>query len=601
MIHMATSPDSFAETRRLRACVRDLVALSSIGVWWIGRSTGGIAESLRDLVRRVLRGEAAYVRVADPETGEAVVAVAGAAADEVEAALEAMAAPGAPGPPPRAGAALRLAIAPIGLEGRGGCLAVGSRRPDFPGWLDRLLVQVAANQAAVALEHAALLERHARAERLMAAQAAQQAAVARLGLRALAGVAPEPLLQEVVEAVRDTLDVDFCELMELAQDGGSLLLRAGVGWGCDVVGQARVSAGRGSQAGYTLLAGEPVVVADLDAETRFTGPPLLRRHGVRSGVTVIVHGNGSAFGVLGAHTRTVRGFTGDEAHFLQSAANLLAAALQRHRAEAEREELLGSTLAAQEKAERAARSKADFLAVMSHELRTPLGAISGYLDLLELEVHGPLSGSQREDLARIRRCQQFLLGLINNVLAYVKLGSGRVTYDLASVSVSGLAATVEELIRPQMEARQLRYVKRVPDGVRVRADREKLEQIVLNLLSNATKFTEPGGSVELDCAAAAGAVGLRVRDTGCGIPPDQLESVFEPYVQVQGAAPRSAEGGTGLGLAISRDLARGMGGDIRVESRLGEGSTFTVLLPPDTDPGLTSPASSDATRPALTS
>jgi signal transduction histidine kinase len=306
---------------------------------------------------------------------------------------------------------------------------------------------------------------------------------------------------------------------------------------------------------------------------------------VRSGITVIVHGHGRPFGVLGAHARAPRAFTPDEADFLQSVANLLAAALERHRAEAEREQLLARTLAAQEKAERAARSKSDFLAVMSHELRTPLGAISGYVDLLEMGLHGPLTATQHEDLARIRRCQRFLLSLIDNVLAYMKLGSGRVSYHLDSVSVSGLAASVEALIRPQMDARHLRYENRVPGGgVRVRADREKLEQIVLNLLSNATKFTEPGGSVELDCAADAGTVGIRVRDTGCGIPADQLESIFDPYVQVEGAAPRRAAGGTGLGLAISRDLARGMGGDIRLESRLGEGSTFTVLLPLDTDP-----------------
>ncbi|HEV7590759.1 MAG TPA: HAMP domain-containing sensor histidine kinase [Longimicrobium sp.] len=595
MIHVAAQPDSAAETRRLRACVRDLVALSTVGVWWIGRPAGAIAESLRDLMLRVLRCEAAYVRVADPGTGEAAVAVAGATAGEVEAALEAIAGRGAAGPAPPAEAALRVVWAPIGLEGRGGCLAAGSRRPDFPAELDRVLVQVAANQAAVALQHAALLQRHARAERMMAAQAARQAAVARLGLRALDGVAPERLLDELVEAVRETLGGDVCEVMELAEDGASLLLKAGAGWGPDAVGRARVSAGPASQWGYTLLAGEPVVVADLAAETRFAAHPLLRARGVRSGVTVIVRGHAGPFGVLGAHARAARAFTPDEADFLQSVANLLAAALQRHRAEAEREELLARTLAAQEQAERAAQSKSDFLAVMSHELRTPLGTISGYVDLLELGVHGTLNEMQHEDLARIRRCQKFLLGLINNVLAYMKLGSGRVRYDLTSVSVAGLAASVEELIRPQLDARHLRFEKRLPDGgVRVRADREKLEQIVLNLLSNATKFTEPGGSVELEGAVDGGTVGIHVRDTGCGIPPDHLESVFDPYVQVAGAAPRHAAQGTGLGLAISRDLARGMGGDIRLESRLGEGSTFTVVLPLDREPASASPASTGA-------
>ncbi len=585
---MSELPDPAVETNRLRACLRDLVALSTTPVWWVGRPRAAIAESLRDLLVSMLRADVAYVRVRDPDNGECLVAAAGADPSEVEAALKRTSESGEPPAiPGEGGATVRLASVPVGLDGDRGCIVAGIQRSGFPDESESLLLQVGASQVAVALEHAALLERHERVERRMAAQAAEQAAVARLGLRALAGVVPARLLQEVVEAVRDTLKVDFCTVLERVDDGDSLLLRAGAGWEPGVVGHARVSAGPTSHAGYTLLVSQPVVVTDLERETRFTASPLLRDHGVVCGISVLILGHDAPYGVLEAHNCAPRIFGRDDVHFMQSVANLIATVLQRHRAEAEREELLARTLAAQAEAERAARSKSDFLAVMSHELRTPLGSISGYVDLLEMGVHGPLTDIQHTDLAHIRRCQQFLLGLINNVLAYMKLESGHVTYDITSVPVDDLAASVEELIRPQMDARSLRYERRIPgDDFRVRADRGKLEQIVLNLLSNATKFTEPGGTVELECAKEARTATIRVRDTGCGIPQEQLERVFDPYVQVTdaAAAPRRAGQGTGLGLAISRDLARGMGGDIRVESRLGGGSTFTVYLPMDTEP-----------------
>ena len=141
-------------------------------------------------------------------------------------------------------------------------------------------------------------------------------------------------------------------------------------------------------------------------------------------------------------------------------------------------------------------------------------------------------------------------------------------------------ATCEALIAPQARARRLTLclVSGEP-GVTARADREKLQQVVLNLLSNAVKFTEAGGRVTLDHAARGdGTVAVRVRDTGRGIPRDQLERVFQPFVQVDATLTRTQEG-TGLGLAISRDLARGMGGDLTAESALGEGSTFTLSLP----------------------
>jgi signal transduction histidine kinase len=238
-------------------------------------------------------------------------------------------------------------------------------------------------------------------------------------------------------------------------------------------------------------------------------------------------------------------------------------------------------------AENANRAKATFLATMSHELRTPLNAIAGYAELLQMGLRGPVTEAQRDDIARIQRSQRHLLSLVNDVLNFARIDAGQVRYDIADVRLTDVMGDVGTLVAPQLAAKGLTFAAddAVSDacGLTVRADEEKLAQILLNLLSNAIKFTPAGGHVALACAlhdAADGApaVRLRLTDTGVGIPADQLEAIFEPFVQVQRGLTRTSEG-TGLGLAISRDLARAMGGDLAAESTVGAGSTFTLTLP----------------------
>jgi PAS domain S-box-containing protein len=231
-------------------------------------------------------------------------------------------------------------------------------------------------------------------------------------------------------------------------------------------------------------------------------------------------------------------------------------------------------------ADQANQAKSQFLSTMSHELRTPLNAIGGYVQLIEMEIHGPVTDAQRQSLDRIARSQRHLLRLVNDVLNLSRIEAGREDYRIEELDLHEVVTSVLPMVEPQLADAGLVLESAVEEGFRARADREKTQQILINLLTNAVKFTPRNGRVTIRGRASESAAGtlLEVVDTGIGIPPDRLGSVFEPFVQVPGANARRAEG-TGLGLAISRDLARGMGGELTAESTLGEGSTFTLRLP----------------------
>ncbi|MEO5818711.1 MAG: ATP-binding protein [Gemmatimonadaceae bacterium] len=246
----------------------------------------------------------------------------------------------------------------------------------------------------------------------------------------------------------------------------------------------------------------------------------------------------------------------------------------------EAEAALEDALLARADAESANSAKAEFLANMSHELRTPINAALGYTELLAMGVRGPVTETQLEDLARIKRSQRLLLSLVNDVLNFARLEAGQIEYHFVDVDLVDVLSAIEAMIAPQVNAKGVLYRQQGCDSsVTIHADMEKLQQVLLNLLTNAVKFTEAGGSIELVCSTDDTWVELTVRDTGRGIAADQLERVFEPFVQVDRHLTHISQQGVGLGLAISRDLVRGMGGDLRAESTVGKGSTFVVRLP----------------------
>jgi PAS domain S-box-containing protein len=234
------------------------------------------------------------------------------------------------------------------------------------------------------------------------------------------------------------------------------------------------------------------------------------------------------------------------------------------------------------RAEAANTAKSEFLAAMSHELRTPLNAIGGYTELLALGLAGPVKPEQKDYLDRIRKSQQHLLGIISDLLNYSRIEAGNVSYDIRPLALG----VVIESVMPMMEAPaaakkiELRTETAALECIAF-GDRARVDQILLNLLSNAIRHTSAGGRVTVKCVVSRKTAGIAVIDTGTGVPKDKLEAIFEPFVQL-GRSLSSAHEGMGLGLSISRDLARAMNGDLTVSSKVGEGSTFTLRLPRDT-------------------
>lgn len=234
---------------------------------------------------------------------------------------------------------------------------------------------------------------------------------------------------------------------------------------------------------------------------------------------------------------------------------------------------------ARARADEANRVKMEFLAVMSHELRTPLNAIGGYAQLLEMQIHGPATAEQLNVVERIQRSQRHLLRLINDVLSFAKIDAGHIELSIRDVGVNELLMSLEPLMIPLLTQRTLSYrCEPVDPCITVSIDGDKAQQILLNVLTNAAKFTEPRGSITVSTVVHPESVDISVADSGRGIPVDKLDKIFEPFVQVDASHTRTNEG-TGLGLAISRDLARAMKGDITVESEVGRGSVFTLTLP----------------------
>jgi signal transduction histidine kinase len=432
-------------------------------------------------------------------------------------------------------------------------------------------------------------------------------------------------LDALVVGVREALATDTAAVLltEDSAQGPALVLHAARGRLSTNPASARTTVGRGIL-GRIAEQRETIVVNDVHELGDV--PPLLGTERLVSFIGVPVVDQGHLIGVLYAGSRSSRRFRDEDRQLIElvaagagptiararlgdaldlyrrqletqsgelevTASELELTVTALRRANAELAATAEAARAAQMAAESANRAKSAFLATMSHELRTPLNAILGYASLLLDGLAGPLDGPQREFVERTRTSGRHLLGLVEEVLDIAKVEAGQMRVEFGPVSAVRVISAAVALVRPQAASAGVDVDASACVDVsgEVTGDERRIRQILLNLLANAVKFTRPGGRITVRCdrfegkapfipAALGSWICLGVTDTGIGIDPEHLETIFEPFVQLDASHTR-ARGGSGLGLAISRRFARLMGGDISVTSRVGHGTTFTLWLP----------------------
>jgi len=325
--------------------------------------------------------------------------------------------------------------------------------------------------------------------------------------------------------------------------------------------------------GRLAVIGEPVQMPDIADEASYQSRvrEILIRLGYRSLLAVPLLREDRLLGGLAVLRKQVGAFAPDDIELLTTFATQSALAIQNARLFREIEQK-GREL------EAASRHKSEFLANMSHELRTPLNAIIGFSEVLAERMFGEINDKQAEYLADILESGKHLLSLINDILDLSKIEAGRMELEPTQFDLPQAIDNALLLVRERAERRGIKLVRVIDDDLRmIRADERKVKQVLLNLLSNALKFTPEGGKVDVRARVHEGAAEISVTDTGVGIAPQDLQAVFEEFRQV-GTTARKIEG-TGLGLAISRKFVELHGGTISVQSRVGHGSTFTFTLP----------------------
>jgi len=306
---------------------------------------------------------------------------------------------------------------------------------------------------------------------------------------------------------------------------------------------------------------------------------------------------GQAVGALSFGFDGPRQFTDADKHFADTVSRYCAQALDRVRLRIAAAAALAEAGEARMMAEHANNAKTVFLRAMSHELRTPLNAISGYTEILELGIRGVVNPDQVKDLGRIKRAAAYLLRLINDVLTIARLEGARPLHVI-SIPVNAVLGEVEGLCALQAKANGL-TLSVVPSerDIHVAADAERFQQILLNLVTNAIKFTAADGRIDVTCDDDSGVVRVSVKDTGVGVREVDIDRVFEPFVQIDRHLTTATQQGVGLGLSISRELARAMQGDLTLQSTEGTGSTFTLTLPIASEASLSPRVATPAAQP----
>ena len=407
-----------------------------------------------------------------------------------------------------------------------------------------------------------------RAEAELRRHAMQQAAVAELGQRALWGISLSGLTDKAVSVLARRLDAGSAVFWEFSPEGNSLAARSSAGPAAAFTGQRAVPAESESVLSRALFSTEPVTADRVTQDAREA----------RSCVSVAITQRGEPFGVLSVYADGARGFTEEDVHFVQAVANVLSAAVERARGEEERSRLLAGEREARREAEEASRAKDEFLAMVSHELRTPLGVILGWSKLLR--EGGVDDETRARALEMIERNAGLQKRLIEDLIDVSRVVAGKLRIDSR---LTELAPAVEDAVAAVALSAQTKgiriHAEYGREGAVVLGDRERLQQVVWNLLTNAIKFTPEGGRVEVRVEKAGASAQITVSDTGRGISADLLPHVFERFRQGESAGVGRSRG-LGLGLSIVRHIVEAHGGDVTAESRgEGLGATFRVRLP----------------------
>jgi len=387
-----------------------------------------------------------------------------------------------------------------------------------------------------------------------------------------ASLEPERVIEAIVDEAIAAFDARACGVVELSADGRELAVVQSRGYAPERLRPfMRIPLDRRGPTRDAVVNGEPVFIGSpAELSERYPGiTPLSSRD--CAWIALPLQARGRTIGALA--------LTFDRPHEFTEADRTFAAMLASQCAQAlDRAHLYASERQARELAQEASRAKSNFLAVMSHELRTPLTAILGYGALLEDEIVGPLNEQQRVQVRRMRESGRHLLGLIDQILSLSRIEAGRELVDAQAVDAAKLLRDVATMVRPLASRAGLALELELPDApVEMHSDGGKIRQILLNLASNAIKFTERG-AVHMRLRNDGETVEFHVVDTGPGIPPEDRSRIFHPFEQLDQGTTR-AKGGAGLGLSVSLELARLLGGEIALESEAGHGSTFILRLP----------------------
>jgi signal transduction histidine kinase len=395
----------------------------------------------------------------------------------------------------------------------------------------------------------------------------QNEIVADFGQMALSLNPDLPLLMtRAAELVALGLDVELSKILELVPGKNVLLLKAGVGWQNGLVGTALVGTDLDSQAGFTLKTNDPVIVEDLRAETRFSGPALLRDHGVISGISVIIKTQDGPYGVFGAHTAKFRLFTKDDVNFLQAMANVVSMFIDQVRLRKKLQDYAGFL-------ERNNKELRNFAYIVSHDLQEPLRKILMFGDRLNLPPDA--DEKNRECVARMQNAAREMKNLLDGLLEYSRVVNRNA--KLEKVDLARIVAEATEDLKPRI--REANGVVKTENLPTVTAEPLQMRQLFQNLIANGLKFRRDGVPSVVTITGLgkkAGKWEISVEDNGIGIEEKYVSRIFRLFERLHG---KNVYQGAGIGLAICRKIVERHNGEIFVTSVPRQGSTFFIRLP----------------------